>query len=47
MVTIVSNPRGFHLIKILEKGRKLNAGYYIAEILEPLFQWRSIEAAGN
>jgi histone-lysine N-methyltransferase SETMAR len=35
------------LIKILEKGRKFNAGYYIAEILEPLSSWRSIEAAGN
>jgi hypothetical protein len=29
------------------KGRKFNAGHYIAEILEPLSQWRSIEAAGN
>jgi histone-lysine N-methyltransferase SETMAR len=35
------------LIKVLEKGRKFNAGYYIAETLEPLSQWRSIEAAGN
>jgi hypothetical protein len=35
------------LIKVLGKGRKFNAGYYIAEILEPLSQWRSIEAAGN
>jgi hypothetical protein len=35
------------LIKVLEKGRKFNAGYYIAEILEPLSQWRSIEAAGS
>jgi hypothetical protein len=47
MLTIVWNPRGFHLIKVLEKGRKFNAGDYIAEILEPLSQWRSIEAAGN
>jgi hypothetical protein len=47
MLTIVWNPRGFHLIKILGKGRKLNAGYHIAEILEPLSQWRSIETAGN
>jgi hypothetical protein len=47
MLTIVWNPRGFHLIKVIEKGRKFNAGYYIAEILEPLSQWRSIEAAGN
>jgi hypothetical protein len=29
------------------KGRKFNAGYYIAETLEALPQWRSIEAAGN
>jgi hypothetical protein len=29
------------------KGRKFNTGYEIAEILEPLSQWRSIEAAGN
>jgi hypothetical protein len=47
MLTIVWNLRGFHLIKILEKDRKFNAGYYIAEILELLSQWRSIEAAGN
>jgi hypothetical protein len=37
----------FHLIKVLEKGCKFNAGYYVAEIFEPLSQWRSIEAAGN
>jgi hypothetical protein len=44
---IVWNPRGFHLTKVLEKGRKFNPGHYIAEILEPLLQWRSIEAAGK
>jgi hypothetical protein len=27
MLTIVWNLRGFHLIKVLEKGRKFNAGY--------------------
>jgi hypothetical protein len=47
MFTIIWNLRGFHLIKVLEKGRKFNAGCYIADILEPLSQWRSIEAAGN
>jgi hypothetical protein len=47
MITIVWNTRGFRLIKVLEKGRKFNAGYYIAEILEPLSQWRPIEAPGN
>jgi histone-lysine N-methyltransferase SETMAR len=47
MLTIVWNPHRLHLIEVLEKGRKFNAGYYIAEILEPLSQWRSIEAAGN
>jgi hypothetical protein len=47
MLMIIWNPRGFHLIKGLEKGRKFNAGYDITEILEPLSQWRSVEAAGN
>jgi hypothetical protein len=47
MSTIVWNPGEFHLIKVLETGRKFNAGYYIAEILEPLSQWCSIEAASN
>jgi hypothetical protein len=37
----------FHLIKVLEKDRKFNSGYYIAHILEPLSQWRSIGTAGN
>jgi hypothetical protein len=47
MLAIVWNRRGFHLIKVLEMGRKFNAGYYIAEILEQLSQWRSIEAVGS
>jgi hypothetical protein len=47
MLTIIWNPRGFHLIKVLEKGCTFNAGYYIAEILELLSQWRSTEAADN
>jgi hypothetical protein len=47
MLATVWNPRRFRLIKVLENGRKFNAGDYIAEILEPLSQWRSIEAAGN
>jgi hypothetical protein len=38
MLTIVWNPCGFHLIQVPAKGRKFNAGYYIAEILEPLSQ---------
>jgi histone-lysine N-methyltransferase SETMAR len=46
-LTIAWNPRGFHFIKVLKKGRKFNPGYYIVEILESLSQWRSIEAAGN
>jgi hypothetical protein len=47
MFTIVWNPREFHLMKVLEKGCKFNTGYYMAGSLEPLSQWRSIEAAGN
>jgi hypothetical protein len=47
MLTIVWNPRGLHLIKVLEKGCKFKAGYYIAEILELLSPWRSMEAAAT
>jgi hypothetical protein len=47
MFMVVWNPRGFHLIMILEKGREFNTGCCTAELLEPLSQWRSIEAAGN
>jgi hypothetical protein len=47
MFTIVWNPCGFHLIKVLEKGRKLNTTSSIVEILESLSQWRSIEATSN
>jgi histone-lysine N-methyltransferase SETMAR len=47
MLTIVWNPRAFHLTKVLENDRKFNPGYCIAEIVEPLSQWRSIEAGGN
>jgi hypothetical protein len=41
---------GFARVPFDEDSRKspsLDAGYYIVEILEPLSQWRSIEAAGN
>jgi hypothetical protein len=44
---IVWNPRGLYLITVLEKGPKFNAGYYIAERLDPWSQWRSIKAVGN
>jgi hypothetical protein len=47
MLMIVWNPRGFHVIEVLEKARKFNAGCYIAEISEPWSPWRSIETAGN
>jgi hypothetical protein len=47
MLTIVWNPGGFDLIKVLDKGRKFNSGHYIAEILKPLSQRRSIKARGN
>jgi hypothetical protein len=47
MFRIVWNSRGFQLIRVLDKGRMFNAGYYIPEISEPLSQWRSIEAVGN
>jgi histone-lysine N-methyltransferase SETMAR len=39
MLTIAWNPHGFHVIKVLPKGRKFNAEYYAFEILEPLSRW--------
>jgi endo-1,4-beta-D-glucanase Y len=53
MLTIVWNPRGFHLIKVFDKDRKFNTGYYIAEILEPLShypngaQWKQQATSEN
>jgi hypothetical protein len=47
MLTIIWNPRGFHLIKVFEKDRRFHPGYYIAEILEPFSQWCLIETAGS
>jgi hypothetical protein len=39
MLTIVWNPDGFHLVNILPKGFKFNAGYDAAHILDPLSKW--------
>jgi histone-lysine N-methyltransferase SETMAR len=43
MITILWSPSGFHLIKLLLKGVKLNAGDYVAQILDPLSVWRRIQ----
>jgi hypothetical protein len=42
MPAIVWNPNGVHLIKVLPKGFKFNAGQYVPQILEPLSDWRRI-----
>jgi hypothetical protein len=47
MFTIVWNPCRFHVVKVLEKGQKFNAIYYKAEMISPLYEWRSIETYGN
>jgi hypothetical protein len=46
-LTIAWNQRVFHLIKMLEKGRKFNGVYHATEILSPLSEWRSMKAGGN
>jgi hypothetical protein len=46
-LTIVWNPREFHLIKVLENDRKFNAVYFRAETLSSLSEWRSAEVDGN
>jgi histone-lysine N-methyltransferase SETMAR len=40
MLTIIWNPQKSHLINVLPKGCKFNAGYYIIELLSPLSDWR-------
>jgi hypothetical protein len=47
MLTIVWNPRQFHLIGVLPKGCKFNSSHYITEILLPLSEWRSADAHGR
>jgi hypothetical protein len=36
MLTVVWNTHGFHLIDVLPKSSKFNAGHYISHILSPL-----------
>jgi hypothetical protein len=36
MLTVVWDPHGFHLIDVLPKGSKFNAGHYISHILSLL-----------
>jgi hypothetical protein len=36
--------RGFHLINVLEKGRKFNVMHYITEMLSPLSEWWALDA---
>jgi hypothetical protein len=40
MLTIVWNPRGFHLINVLPKGFKFNMSFYVTQILGPISDWR-------
>jgi hypothetical protein len=40
MLTIVSNPGGFHFVNILPKRFKFNASYNVTQILDPLSKWR-------
>jgi hypothetical protein len=47
MLTIVWNPRGFHLIDVLARGCKCNATDYVTEILSVLSKWHSTEAKGD
>jgi hypothetical protein len=43
MITIVWNPSGLRLIKVLPKGFKFNASYYVTQILDPLSIWRGTQ----
>jgi hypothetical protein len=39
MLTIVWNPQEFHLVNVLPKECKFNAGYYITELLSTFSDW--------
>jgi hypothetical protein len=43
VITMVWNPSGFHLIKLLRKEFKFNASYYATQILDPLSVWRGTQ----
>jgi hypothetical protein len=43
IMTTVWNPSGFHLIKLLPKGFKFDASYYVTQILNPLSVWRGTQ----
>jgi hypothetical protein len=47
MLTIVWNPRGFHLIDVFAKCRKFNTTDYLTEILSVISRWLSTEAKGD
>jgi histone-lysine N-methyltransferase SETMAR len=40
MLTVVWNPIGFHVLKVLLKGCKFNAQYYTNDILVAISDWR-------
>jgi hypothetical protein len=40
MLTVASNPIGFHVLKALPKGRKFNAQYHTNDILVAISDWR-------
>jgi hypothetical protein len=39
MLTVVWNPIGFHVLKVLPKGRKVNVQYYTNDILVAISDW--------
>jgi hypothetical protein len=43
MLTIVWNRRGFHLINVLEDGRKFKAMHYVTGVLSPLSEWSALD----
>jgi hypothetical protein len=46
MVTIVGNPRGFYLIRVLPNGCKFKSSYHRRETLGPLSRQRREQACG-
>jgi hypothetical protein len=39
MLTIVWDPTGFAVVTALDRGCKINAGYYVSKVPTPLSEW--------
>jgi hypothetical protein len=46
MLTITWNSSRFHIVDVLPKRQKFNAGYEVSALLEPLATWGQAQGTG-